>query len=336
MIRLPALALALMLAHPALAADCPPAPEPVLSLDYASRYAADSESRSDIDAEAKEKAEDALRPIDDFLRDLTAAANAVMEDGADRQAAADCVVAQIATWAGAGAMRDLQSETARLTAGSRIAGFGLVLLQVMPHSGLAAEAATIRAWLADLMQAQMLFWEEEAPRGAKQGNLRAWAALGGSTAAALLDDPVIRGWSAWSLRYILCKAEADGSLPQEMRRERLALQYQLHSIAPLVVSTLLLSRQGIDLRAECDGALRRVVDFAVADVADGAQTRAITGVEQSFFDGSDTLEGFHLAWLEAWLILAPEDAAARTLAEAWRPLSYSKLGGNQTQLWQAP
>lgn len=337
-------ALALMLAQmlnlaagPALAADftCDPAPEPVLSLSYGSRYAEGDASRSELDAEAEAEAEGALKPVDDFLRDLTKAANGIFEADAPRAAIADCLTGQIATWARADAMSDLGSQTAELTIGSRLAGFGIVLMQILPDATKAEDTADIKAWLGRRMAEQMVFWEEEAPDGARQGNLRAWAAMGAAITASLLEDPVMRGWAAWSASYILCKAAPDGSLPQEMRRGRFALKYQLHAIAPLVITTLVLEREGIELQGLCEGALSRIVQFAVEDLATGAATAALTGKTQSFFDGTDTLEGFHLAWLEAYLLLdtRADRRPLEALAEAWRPLRNSKLGGNQTLIW---
>lgn len=318
------------------AGECDPAPAPVVSLDFDSRYSDDSASRSEIDPRREAEAEKALRPIDEFLRDLTEAANGVFDPDADRQAIADCVVQQIATWAQAGALSDLQSQTASLTIGSRIVGFGLVMLQVAPDTSLTGEVAGIAAWLNALMQAQLRFWEETAPKGAAQGNLRAWAALGGASVARLTDDGGLRDWSARSVSHVLCTAAPDGTLPQEMTRKQFALKYQLHAIAPLVVSVLLLRRQGVDLQDTCDGALARVVDFAVADLEDGRMTEQITGESQSFFNGTDELKAFHLAWLEAYLRLDPagDRRAAEALAEAYRPLSYSKLGGKQALLWE--
>lgn len=336
-------ALALMTALAALAApataalaqDCASAPEPVLSLSQGSRYAEGDATRSEIDADADAAANEALRPVDDFLRDLTERANGVFAEGADRAAIADCVTAQVAAWAGAGALTDLASETANLTVGSRLAGFALVLTQVLPHATDTADADAAKAWLAGLVHGQMRFWEEEAPNGAGRGNLRAWAALGAAATAGLVDDPLMRAWAAWSVGHVLCGADPDGSLPQEMSRGNRALHYQLHAIAPLVVATLILDRQGIALGASCDGALDRVVAFAVDDLATGEATRAITGEVQSFFDGTDVIEGFHLAWIEAYLILGdpPDRDTLEALVEAYGPLGYSKLGGDQTAIW---
>jgi poly(beta-D-mannuronate) lyase len=245
---------------------------------------------------------------------------------------ADCVLSQVAQWAGSGALADLKSRNANLTIGSRLASFGMVVLQVMPYRSTDLHLVTIRPWMQDLMNRQMLFWEERAPDGAKRGNLRAWAALAGSATSTILEDPIIRGWSAGSASYVVCTAESDGALPQEMTRGKYALHYQLHAIAPLTVSTALLARKGIDLTSICGGALDRVVNFAVSDLQTGQRTATITGKTQSFFDGTDKIEGFNLAWLEAYLSVH-YDPALTTLADQYRPLNYSKLGGNQTLMW---
>jgi len=319
-----------------LAEQCAEPPEPVLSLSFGSRYSDQTGTRSQIDTAAAEEADGALRPVDDFLRDLTTDASKVFEDDADRQEVADCIIARISVWARADAMSDLSSETANLTVGSRIAGFGLVLLQVIPFASPSSDLDDIKDWLRKLMRAQTTYWENEAPDGARQGNLRAWAALGGASAATILEDPALRAWSAWSISHIMCSAADDGSLPQEMGRGKFALHYQLHAISPLVVSTLLLERQGIDVQNVCDGALSRIIRFAMNDIDDGAATTAITGDVQSFFDGSDEFEGFYFAWIEAYLQLddMPDHDALDRFAEQYRPIHYSKLGGDQTLIWQ--
>ncbi len=326
--------LAALTGLPALACDAPP--EPVGALSYGSRYTDDSNSRSEIDEDGEAEAEAALKPIDDFLRDLTERANNVLRTEEGR-AAADCIVQQLAVWSRADAMGDLRSKTAGLTIGSRIAGFALVMLQVAPQSGRADDLADINRWLGSLVNAQMTFWEDEAPRGARQGNLRAWATLAASATARLTGDANMRAWASWSVNYLLCKADPDGSLPQEMKRGKLALKYQLHAIAPLVVSTLLLEQDDVAVKAACNGALGRIVNFALDDLETGAATAEITGKDQSFFTGSDTLEGFHLAWVVPYAMLEASMSNDRitALADRYGPLNYSKLGGNQKLLWQA-
>ncbi|MCJ7872816.1 alginate lyase family protein [Phaeobacter sp. J2-8] len=314
--------------------NCPLAPAPVLSLAIESRYTDDSETRSEIDKEAEAAAIADLKPLDNFIVSLTDQANQIFAADAPHEEIADCVVHQVAEWARAGALANLDSDTTRLTIGSRLAGFALALRQVVPHGGTEDDLNAIRPWLAGLAQDQMLFWEEAAPKGAKRGNLRAWAALGGAGIADLTNDPVLRGWAGWSVDYVLCTANPDGSLPQEMSRGRLAYHYQMHAVAPLVVASKLLRDQGYHPGARCEDALERVVNFTIAEMDGGARTMEITGEAQNYFDGSREITGYNLAWLPAYLTLSPS-AELTDLAASFAPLGSSKLGGDQSLIWQS-
>ncbi len=341
--RFPALIFGLScLASPLWAQDgtlgCASAPDPVLTLDYESRYVDGDETRSTLDEDREAEAKAALDPLDEFIRALSERTEVMLstEDDAQRQEQADCILAQMADWARQDALADLVTETVQLTIGSRLAAFGIVAIKASEHHGPMAEGdlAAVADWLATRVNDQMMYWET-APNGATQGNLRAWAALAGSAVAQLTDDVVIRSWATWSTTFVLCTANEDGSIPQEMRRGKRALHYQLHAVAPLVTSVMLLDRQGVALDARCDSALHRAVSFALSDLETGAKTEAITGEVQTLIDGSDPLEDFQLAWLESYLRLSPDPVAA-ALAADLRPLNYSKLGGNQTLLWAEP
>ena len=326
-------------AAPALAqteAACVTVPEPVVSLSYGSRYIDDDDSRSVVDEESEQAVNDALRPIDDFLRDLTSEANAVLRGGDDRQEKADCVVAAIAEWAEADALSDLGTFNAGLTVGARYAGFAMAYRQVRPYSSLMAEGEAIEEWLSTRVREQMTFWEEEATPGAKTGNLRAWAALAVNLVGDVTGDDDALFWSASSITHVMCTALDDGSLPQEMKRGNYALHYQLHAISPLVVTAALLEEQGLSVKDNCGDALQRIVIYALNDIEnEGAAAMEYSGKEQSYWDGTEELESHEMAWLEAYLTLFP-DPEIDAYAEQFRPLGNSKLGGSQSLLWGAP
>ena len=319
----------------AAASACAPEIDPVLGLAFDSRYAAEDASASTLIEAREEAAEAALKPLDTFIRDLARDLDAMLETPADepvaRATAAACLLTAMADWAKADALAHLETQTVRLTIGSRLAAFAIIANAAAAELDQAADLEVVQGWLAARVDEQMVFWET-APDRAGQNNLRAWAALAAAETARLTGDAVMRGWSAWSASYVLCSAAPDGSLPQEMTRGRLALHYQLHALAPLVTTVASLDQQGLPIRDRCDGALGRAVQFALSDLENGAATEAITGEVQSFFDGTDTIEPFQLAWLEAWLVLEP-DAELAAVIEPMRPLRYSKLGGNQTALW---
>ncbi len=317
---------------PATVASCAAPPEPVVSLTFGSRYTDDSKSRSEIDDDSNAEVNAALAPIDGFQRDLVRTANAVTAGDGDLVAQADCVVSQIAVWAEADALSDLGTITANFAVGGRLAGFAFIYRQVAPHSTETGKRAVIEDWLGRRVTEQIRFWEEDATSGAKRGNLRAWSTLAVNLVGDIRDDPVALDWSAESARFLLCQAEPDGSLPQEMRRGKYALHYQLHAISPLVLTTLLLDRQGTPVGDACDNALDRIVRFALDDLDTGEASKAISGKKQSYFDGTEDLESFEMAWLEAYLVLNPDPEIDR-IADEFRPLNHSKLGGDQALLW---
>lgn len=323
-------------AGPARAQDpatCGAAPDPVISLSFVSRYAEGDENRTTIDPAREAEAEVALAPLDRFIDALADRTKSLYSGRVrDRQAAADCILDQLGHWAEADALSDLGTETVRLTIGSRYAAFALILWQTLPYAPDHPRRAAILAWLDRRMEAQMAFWPE-APRGARTGNLRAWAGLAAAALSVQTGQTELRDWADAAITEVLCSANPDGSLPQEMSRGEFALHYQLHAIAPLVTATVLLERQGIRASRHCDGALHRIVGFAVADLSDGARTKAITGVEQSLFNGSEQLTVFQLAWIEQYQILRKSDTL-EALAKDLRPLIYTKLGGDQTALWR--
>jgi len=313
----------------ALAAECEAFAPPVLDLAFASRYVADDETRSQIDPAKAAEAEAALGPLDDFVTRLSARTDKALE--ADDPALAACVMAELASWARADALSDLGTQTVELTIASRLAALALVAGQV-GAAGAPEDLSVVRAWLTRRMDAQMTFWEN-APSGAAQGNLRAWAALAGAAVALVSDDAVARGWAAWSISYVACTANADGSLPQEMGRGELALHYQLHAVAPLTVAAALLDQQGVSLTHKCDRALDRVVGYTMADLAaNGAASEARSGEVQTLQGGLPALKDFQLSWAEAWLRLRVDKDLEAAIAER-RPLRYSKLGGDQTRIW---
>ncbi|MFV2054413.1 alginate lyase family protein [Aliiroseovarius sp. YM-037] len=312
---------------------CAPETPPIISLSYVSRYSDDDGSSSVLDPLREAEAEAALAPLDQFIVDLAVLTDRLYTGTvSDREATSTCILEQLAHWASADALSDLGTETVELTIGARLAAFGMILWQTSPYAPADPNRDVILDWLGRRMDAQMAFWET-AHEGAQTGNLRAWAGLAAAAYSLQADSPEKRDWAVKSVEAVLCTASPDGSLPQEMSRGKYALHYQLHAIAPLVSATLLLERQRVPISDSCNGALHRVVDFAVSDLSDGKQTQAITGTEQNLFDGTDTLMNFQLAWIEPYLLLRSSEAL-EDLATNFRPLTYSKLGGNQTELWQ--
>ena len=313
---------------------CFEVPDPVVSLSYGSRYTDDSEDRSDLDEQSNAEVNEALDPVDDFIVDLATHANAALEkQGAEAEAEARCVIEALDVWARGEALSDLGSMNANLSAPSRIAGMAMAYLQATRVVDPDPEVRQrIDDWLVARMTHTADWFDEEAPPKASKNNLRAWAGFAAIAAGDAADDDDLRTWGADSLTLVACQADEAGALPLEMGRGPRAMHYQLHAVAPLVVGAGLLEDDGFDLFAECDGAIRRVADFVPAAFADESLVTERAGEEQTLFNGEDEVQGFELAWADAYLSHF-DSPDLEELVEAQRPLGNSKLGGNQSLIW---
>jgi poly(beta-D-mannuronate) lyase len=331
-----ALTLAATFAHAEEAAPkpfvCKAVPEPVVSLDHGSRYVAKDKSRSDFDEASNKDVNAQLKPVDTFISDLAIAANRAVSTKADQSVAAECVLSGLAVWASADALSDLATMNAQLSAPSRIAGLAFAYAQIKPFLAESEAQKMVETWLSDRARASMAYFDTGAPTNASRNNLRAWAALAVARIGLTVEDQSMQDWADASVRLVACQAAPDGSLPLEMAREELALHYQLHAVAPMVVAAALLQADGRDLFNACDRAIHRAVGFVLDGFEDPKLVETLTGHPQSYFDGTEELRSFELAWAPAYLSVfhAPRLSA---FVEDFGELGNSKIGGRQSLLW---
>lgn len=312
---------------------CAATPKAVVSLDHGSRYMAADKSRSDFDEAANEEVNAQLKPVDEFITDLATAANRAVSTPDDRAAAVECVLLGLAQWAKADALSDLGTMNAQLSAPSRIAGLAFAYAQIKPFLNPSdATAQIVERWLKARAQSTISYFDTDAPRNASRNNLRAWAALAVARIGLTVKDPSMIDWADASVRLVACQTAPNGSLPLEMARRDLALHYQLHAVTPLVVTAALLQADGHDLFQICDRALHRAVAFTVDAFENPDLVKSLTGHSQSYFNGSEKLRGFELAWAEAYLSLFHAPRLA-TFVATYGALGNSKLGGRQSLLW---
>lgn len=311
---------------------CVKTPDPVISLDHGSRYVAADKSRSNFDEDANAEVNAQLKPVDGFITDMASAANRAVSSPEDRTAAVDCVLSSLAVWAKADALSDLGTMNAQLSAPSRIAGLAFAYAQIKPFVEPSDDQAQVEGWLADRARATMTYFDTDAPPNASRNNLRAWAGLAVARIGLTVDDADMINWADATVRLVVCQAAPNGSLPLEMARQELALHYHLHAVAPLVVTAALLQARGHDLFMACDRALHRAVSFTLNAFEDPKLVETQTGHKQSYFDGSEELRGFEMAWAESYLSLFYAPQLTEFVA-TYGALGNSKLGGRQSLLW---
>lgn len=316
------------------AENCAVTSDPVVSLGLGSRYTADSKTRSDLDEAANTAVNDALKPIDKFIQDISRDANSAQIDPGKQQSKSNCVLSAIHAWAKADALRDMQTMNARIAIPSRIGGIAVAYRQVRdlaPNS--ASEKKVIEDWLKRLAVQTTSYFDTEAPKNASRNNLRAWASFAVGEIGIITQDATLANWSLDSNKTMIAQSSPDGSLPLEMGRAKYALHYQLHAVTALFYSIARLCDAGygdggIDIEQ-----MRRIAHFSVNGVKNPEIVAAIAGQPQKFDTELKEISS-SLVWLEPYRSLTGEELMKLDMLEI-RPLMNSKLGGDITRMFSA-
>lgn len=313
---------------------CFTAPKPVMSLGFGSRYQASSKSRSDLDADSDAQVTKALKPIDEFIQDL---AKQITKAGTEkdivtRRLYQRCVIDNVYAWAKADALSDMQTPNAKLSVPSRVGGIAIAYAEARNQvPGLGDKQRIIEAWLLNRARETVYFFDNEATKGASRNNLRAWASLGVGEVGIVTEDRALVDWAITSNRTMIESASPDGSLPLEMNRMRYALHYQLHAMTPLVASVARLCDAGYGKGGADFNKLSTMARFSVNAVKDPKIVQKINGKSQTVKPGLKANVS-SLAWLEPYVALSNDLNMEKEFASL-RPFSNSKLGGNQTALY---
>jgi poly(beta-D-mannuronate) lyase len=313
---------------------CFKTPTPVMSLGFGSRYEADSDTRSDIDEESDAAVTKALKPIDQFIQNLAKIVSKAEseKDVATRRAYQRCVVDSVYAWAKADALNDMRTFNAKLSIPSRIGGLAILFAESRDQvPGLHDRERIVEKWLQKRAQEIVYFFENEATKGASRNNLRAWASLAVGEVGALNRDRGLIEWSILSNHTMIANASPDGSLPLEMNRQRYALHYQLHAMAPLVTSVARTCDAGYGKGGADLDKLQTMARFSIAAVKNPKIVQKINGKSQTVKPGlKNNLSA--IAWLEPYVSLT-NDLEMKSEFASLRPMSNTKLGGNLTKLY---
>jgi poly(beta-D-mannuronate) lyase len=313
--------------------DCGIAAEPVISLDYGSRYKADSQTRSDLDENSNDAVNDALAPVDGFVQDLSRLANSahIQSDPEKAAKAAACVFSAVHDWAKVDALSSLDSTNAKLSSPSRIGAIALAFAQITTLAPDNKEQReVIDGWLSRRAEDIISFFDSGAPAKASQNNLRAWASLAVGEVGILTGNQKFIDWSALSNQMIAGLASDDGSLPLEMARGKYALHYQLHAISALITSTARLCESGYDFDPNFLGRLEKIAAFSLSALNDPQIVESVTGNQQKD-EQISAKKTSSIAWIENLSFLSGKDMLPAKFRK-FRPLVNSKLGGNLTTL----
>jgi poly(beta-D-mannuronate) lyase len=279
-----------------------------------------------IDPVLKKRYQDSVAPIDSFSREVVTAADAYRTQGS--RAAAECVATLLAGAAAQKALAgSMEGHQAAYVQGWNLGAWAVAWLKVR-GSGVASpeQAAEISAWLKKLAEENRGYYEqkrrEKGPNDADNNHLY-WAGFAISAAAIASNDHRLLKWGMDAYRHGARDIRDDGTLPREMDRGQMALHYHLYALAPLVLLAEFGAANGVDLYAERDYVIRRLVARCIGGLQDPTFFARRTGVSQVATPG---IEAWEIGWARAWLRRFPDPAISELLSKAPSP-TYTVWGG---------
>lgn len=312
-------------------AACAAVSAPVMTLAVPSKYGNDGPRRDTIDTDGAEQAQAALAPLRAFTAQIVRQANHYSKTG--DAAAARCVLAGLAAWADAGALRQMSDANAQFERGSTLAGLSLALMQVAPALEKDQQWRKVTGWMNALARQMTDYFDGSTKLAGSRNNHRDWAALAAAGVAVAGGDHRLLDWSAARYRDTVCGATAQGGLPLELARGQKALDYHLFSLDALVPLAAILDTNGVAAFDMCDGALHRIVKFTLDGVSDPSPIALLAGKPQHTFDGGLPTPS-QVAFLEVYQRHFPGKAPLQDKLLALRPLYATNLGGDQTLLYR--
>ncbi|WP_343227946.1 alginate lyase family protein [Stakelama flava] len=312
--------------------DCPAPPAPIKRLATQSMYVTGDKSYSKIDPKQAKAREQTLAPIQKFTTDVAHFANHYVKSGGKDVKAGGCALVWLDIWAKAGAMRTMAEHESQFVRSVNLAGWALAYAQVRNLKvEKDAPQPVIDAWLNGMAR-DMQHHFNGLKNVTGRNNHRYWAGLAASAVAMDTGTKSLADWGLASARIGLAQITQRGALPAELTRGRRARHYHLYAAAPLVMTAAIADANGVDLYAEQDGALHRLVRFATQSLLSPSRIAELAGVQQEPFNATTAVGRQNVAWMEFYVRRFPGRSPAEAMILKGRPLRDDELGGDLTML----
>jgi poly(beta-D-mannuronate) lyase len=191
--------------------------------------------------------------------------------------------------------------------------------------GTPAQDTEIQKWLGAMAVRVGEYFDAEVKRLGSDGenNHLYWAGLAVAAAGIAGNDREAFDWGMTAYRMGVEAIQPDGTLTAEMDRGQMAMHYHLYALAPLIILAELGEANGLDLYAEENGAIHRLVKFCTAALEDPTIVQKRTGIVQIVtqpYNGSD------IGWAVPYVRRFPNPQLSALIAKApW--VRYTTWGG---------
>jgi poly(beta-D-mannuronate) lyase len=256
-----------------------------------------------------------------------------LRDGQPQQLA--CAMDWLSRWAEAGALLSSDynhtGKSMRKWALGSLAGAYLQLKfsQSQPLAAYPQQVRVIESWFAKLAEQAVKDWSDLPLK--KINNHSYWTAWSVMAAAVALDRRDLFDWSVAQFRVAAGQVDDQGFLPNEIKREQRALAYHNYALPPLAMVASFAQANAVDLRAENQGALKRLAERVLDGVNDQDDFASKSGKKQ---DMEDLRKDNKYSWLAPYCTLYACSADTEKLKQEMGPFKTFRLGGNVTRVFE--
>jgi poly(beta-D-mannuronate) lyase len=284
-----------------------------------------SDSKGSIIDPVKWKAyQESSGPVKQDGQNAVDAADAFQSTGS-RQAA-QCVLTILNTAAQDKALTGKMSSSQSYFVQGWITGAMAIALLKVRNSGVVHPADTkfITDWMKTVTQQEIDYYNDRLTKNPAGQNHLYWAGVQVGAVAIAANDRKYFDWARMAYGTGIKEISPEGTLSEEMRRGQRALHYHLYAASPLVYIAEFGELNGIDLYAEGNGALKRLIDISIKGLEGSSYFDTATGIKQDLPDGPPSAEA--IGWAKVYVHRFPDPDIQRLLAQA-PSLSYNYLGG---------
>ncbi|MDF3030909.1 MAG: algL [Moraxellaceae bacterium] len=308
--------------------NCPAPPAPFTGpLDFPSKYEGSGKARDVINEDAEARYKNLTRPMEEFEAGLTKLSDRYVHGQA---AAAQCALDWMQAWAKADALMGEANMTGKAVRKWTLAATAFSFLKIQDAPGLEArKMQSVRDWMVRV--ANTVIDEHNDIPQEKLNNHYYWAGAAVGAAAIATQDRELLDWALDAYRTSVAAIDKDGVLPREMARRSRALNYHIYALQPLVMLAEIGRVNGVDLYAERDCAICRLINRVAEGVRDPTFFAQRAGARQVIEANPD---GRAMIWVAILARACPDDEKLMKLKAAYQPFSGRRLGGNLTDVYE--
>jgi len=326
--------------------QCRPFVPPIVDMsNLFSFYNSTDRTQSQVDSGKMKAYFDRLEDNKRFKNIVNDASDLYVLNAVEHPEIRNCVLAHLAHWGRAGALlgnvsvqeNDVGHRQAILIQAWWLTAYAIDFLKA---DGLRApeseDIAAIKSWFGQLSDSVMHEFTPDPHRAAwlnRTANHSHWGAFAVGYAGISLGDEKKLQFAIDELRRALDMVDANGALPNEMKRGGKSLHYQSFAVLPLSGLLALADANHVDLGPAREEALKRLIRFTMNETRQPNIIEKMTAHKQE-----SILNAPHQAWVD--IVIPHYVKRDPSLAEEldqfvspFRPVKYEFLGGEVSRVF---